>query len=434
MKIFGDVKADEVWGVLAMFLNLFLLLVAYYVIKVVREPLILNTGGAEMKAYAAGFQAFVLLGFVPLYSWIASKVDRMKLIIGVNALHVVLLQLFFVAALFEMPQLGLVFYIWVGVFSVSAIAQFWSFANEVYDKNVADRIFPIIAIGATVGAPVGSAIAALLFKEYELDPRVLMQISAGILILHTLMYLGCRRALGRLRTDETDKPLDPVGAFKLISSDRYLMLIAIFLIVLNLINTTGEYILSTFVVEAAEAAKAADASVDKDAFIGAFYGEFFSIVNVVTVVLQALIASRLTKRFGIAGVLFFLPVLSLGTYALVAAGIGLSVFRWVKTAENSVDYSFMNTAKAMMWLPTSSEAKYKAKQAVDTLFVRFGDVLSAGAIWLGTTYLSFGVREFAVLNIVCGAVFLGLAVLLYRKYQERADEAELDEEEEPALA
>ena len=62
---------------------------------------------------------------------------------------------------------------------------------------------------------------------------------------------------------------------------------------------------------------------------------------------------------------------------MVALGATLGVVRWIKTAENSTDYSVMNTAKQLLWLPTSREEKYKAKQAVDSFFVRFGDLLAA---------------------------------------------------------
>src|SRR5262249_14843993 len=78
------------------------------------------------------------------------------------------------------------------------------------------------------------------------------------------------------------------------------------------------------------------------------------------------------------GVVLALPLVSLGTYGVVASGVGLAVLRWAKIAENATDYSIMNTARQMLWLPTSREEKYKAKQAADTFVVRSGDMLSAG--------------------------------------------------------
>lgn len=427
LKVFGDVRPVEVAGVAAMFANLTVLLLAYYILKTAREPLILATGGAEMKAYAAGVQAVVLMGFVPAYSWLSSRVGRMKLIVTLNVVFIACLELFWLGATAEVPHLGFVFFVWVGIFSLSTIAQFWSFANEVYEEETANRLFPIIAIGATIGAPVGSALAAWLFEQ-EFEAATLLQIAAVLVGGHTALYLLCKRALGARHLGTEEEPLRPVGGFKLVLKGSYLRLIALLLIVLNLVNTTGEYILSKFVTTAAEAEQVANV----EAYIGAFYGEFFSVVNVAAVILQALIAPRLTKKFGVAGVLFILPVVALGTYGLAAAGIGFALFRWAKTAENSTDYSFMNTAKAMLWLPTSPEAKYKAKQAIDTFFVRFGDVLAAATVWVGTTWLAFEQREFATFNVVLSVVFLLVTIEVYRRY--RRHRAKEEESEHPSLA
>ena len=60
-----------------------------------------------------------------------------------------------------------------------------------------------------------------------------------------------------------------------------------------------------------------------------------------------------------------------------------NAMRWLKVADNSVDYSLGNTTKQALWLPTSREAKYKAKQAVDSFFVRAGDVVQAGLVFAG---------------------------------------------------
>ena len=89
---------------------------------------------------------------------------------------------------------------------------------------------------------------------------------------------------------------------------------------------------------------------------------------------------------------------------------------YVKIAENSTDYSVMNTGKQMMWLPTSREEKYKAKQAIDTFFVRTGDMLAAGVVFLGTHLLSFTVAGFAFTNIAFVLIAIGVAVLLLREY------------------
>ena len=51
--------------------------------------------------------------------------------------------------------------------------------------------------------------------------------------------------------------------------------------------------------------------------------------------------------------LLVLPIASLVTYAMVLSGAGFQAFRWTKTVENGTDYSAMNTARQMLWLPTA---------------------------------------------------------------------------------
>jgi AAA family ATP:ADP antiporter len=137
-------------------------------------------------------------------------------------------------------------------------------------------------------------------------------------------------------------------------------------------------------------------------------------VIVGAVLLQAFVASRLVKRFGLAGVLDALPLIALGAHGFVAIGATLGVVRLAKTAENSTDYSVMNTAKQLLWLPTTREEKYKAKQAVDSFFVRLGDLCAAFVVFAGTAWVTLHASGFAVVNLCLVAVWLALAVALVR--------------------
>src|SRR5215468_7016847 len=163
LSMFADVRAGEGTTAMLMLVNIFLLLICYSVIKTVREPLILLGGGAEVRSYAAAGQALLLMGFVPLYSWFASRVNRARLLVGVTLFFVVCVELFAAAVAARVPYVGVAFFIWVGIFNMSLVAQFWSFANDIYSKEAGDRLFPIIVIGMTAGAPVGSFAAAQLF-------------------------------------------------------------------------------------------------------------------------------------------------------------------------------------------------------------------------------------------------------------------------------
>ena len=427
---FSEVRPGEGGRALLMLLNVFLILVAYYIIKTVREPLILGTevpgflqalgikGAAEVKTYAAAGQALVLMAFVPAYSWLSSRVSRMNLIVSVTLFFVANILAFAVAVHAGFPFVGVIFYIWVGFFSLSIIAQFWSYGNDIYTKEAGNRLFPIIGLGATAGSPVGAWVAERLFDAH-ISPHLMLYLAAALLSLTLVIYLAVNAGT-RNRTSSTvvaviEEPLGRGNAFWLVFANRYILLIAVLLIILNVVNTVGEYVLSDLVVKHAAELASSDSTFDQGAFIGAFYGSYFFWVNVIAVLLQAFVASRLVKKFGLAGVLLALPLIALGAYAFVAIGATLVIVRWAKTAENSTDYSLMNTAKQLLWLPTTREEKYKAKQAVDSFFVRLGDLLAAFVVFAGTAWLALDASGFAIVNLGLVAVWLVLAWMLVKR-------------------
>src|SRR5205085_440127 len=109
----------------------------------------------------------------------------------------------------------------------------------------------------------------------------------------------------------------------------------------------------------------------------------YGAVNLIGLLLQMFVVSRVFKFLGVGRALFIHPIIAGTGYLLMLRAPSFEVLRWVKTADNSLDYSLGNTTKQALWLPASRQAKYKAKQAVDSFFVRAGDVLSAGVVYAG---------------------------------------------------
>ncbi len=125
---------------------------------------------------------------------------------------------------------------------------------------------------------------------------------------------------------------------------------------------------------------------------------------------------------GAEGSLFLLPAIALKGYAALMTPPVLGVVRIVKIAENSTDYSLMNTVRAALYLPTSRDLKYKAKQAIDTFFVRFGDLLQAGLVYVGVEVLRFGVRQFAMVKFAMVLLWIGAALVIYREHKKLSAE------------
>ena len=124
LGLFTDVHAGEGPVTLIMALNVFLLLTSYYLIKPVRDGLILADGGAEAKAYLVGAMAVLLFFIIRGYSKLVSRYERTRLITVVTGVFIGCLVIFWALSRMDVPYLGYVFFIWVGIFSVMVVAQF----------------------------------------------------------------------------------------------------------------------------------------------------------------------------------------------------------------------------------------------------------------------------------------------------------------------
>lgn len=417
LSVVTVVEAGEGAGSLLMAGNLFIVLASYYLLKTVRESLILTQGGAEVKSYAAAGQALLLLLLVPAYGAFASKVNCALLIAGVTLFFVSHLAIFAALGL-SGAAIGVPFYLWVGIFNVFVIAQFWAFANDVYTHQQGKRLFPIVGVGSALGAWLGAHGAASLFPR--LGPYGLMVLAAFLLCVSLLLTYQTQKKVVGPSPSATRKqcPLGEEGGFQLVFRDRYLLLIALLILFLNVVNTTGEFLLSKLVVEAAErvAGTHSQGQAAKQAFIGEFYGSFFGWVNLLGLLFQVFLVSRVLKRLCVCGALLILPAIALGGYGLLAMIPLLSVVQIAKVLENSADYSIQNTARHALFLPTSREAKYKGKMAIDTFFWRAGDLLQAGLVFLGSR-LAFTVSDYAAVNLVL--VLLWLLIIAYISREHR---------------
>ena len=423
LNLFTEVRSGEGVTALALALNIFLILTAYYLIKPVREALILSIpGGAEIKSYTAAGQALLLLVMVPAYGWLASRVPRMRLIDSVTIFFAACLVAFYALIVAGAP-VAIAFFLWVGIFSLMVPAQFWAFANDIYSPDEGKRLFVLVAFGASSGAVFGSFLADEMIRYVGVYEMLLA--AAGLLA--STLFLShwiSRRELqstasrgGAAVARQPEEPLEKGDAFGFVFRNRYLLLLAFMLLVNNWVNSNGEYILGRIVRDAAVAQAGAPEGLHEDAFIAEFYARYFGVVNLVGMLLQLFVVSRVIKYIGVPVALALLPLITLGSYAAIVALPVLGVVRWGKTAENATDYSLQSTIKQVLYLPTTRTEKYKAKQAIDTFFVRAGDLCSAGLVLAGTHLWSFGVREFAVATIVLCVAWLALSVRLGKRFR-----------------
>jgi AAA family ATP:ADP antiporter len=421
LHLFAPVRPREGVTALVLMIDVFVLLTCSYVLKVVREPLILlGGGGAELKAYAGAGQAVLLLAVVPAFSVLASRVNRIRLLTTVQLVLIGCLVAFYALARAAAP-IGLAFYLWLGIFNVLVVSNFWSFANDIYSQEQGARLFPILGVGASVGAIFGALLPSHLdrwFGTYEL----MLVAAGGVLVSIALYHLVDRRerrgreAAGRPATKpEAEAPVEPDGGFRLVMRDRYLRVVAFMVLLATVINTTGEYVVSRMATEASAALPEAA----RDAYIRGFFSSYYSVINASSALLQALLVSRLMKYLGVRWALFVMPMLVLGGWLGFFAATSIVMIRITKTVENSIDYSLHNTLKQALFLPTSRAAKYKAKAAIDTFFFRLGDVFAGlGVVLVLVHGLDAGVVAFAVVNLALAAVWIFLAARAGRLHDE----------------
>ena len=431
LSVFAPVRAGEGATALLLALNGFLILAAYYVIRPLRDSYLLPVEftlpggnlltGPEIRQYTGGILAALFLFIVPAYGAFASKVNRIRLINWVTLFFVSNLVIFFLAGRFGLQgaALGVSFYLWVGIFNLMVVAQFWSFANDLYTPEQGKRLFAIVGFGASMGAIAGSLLIGRLIRPLGLFLPLL--ISGGILLLCMAMtnfiHRRERDRSPKLAQQHADEPLGREGGFHLVLRHRYLLLIGLLTLTVQFVNTNGNYVLVRVLADAASRAVAEGAAggLDEGQFIGSFQASLDFYQNLLVVLIQLFLVSRIFQWVGVGGALFFLPLIATFSYGLFIAAPVLAFIRLAKILENATDYSLQNTLRRALFLPTSREAKYKALQAVETFFWRSGDMLAAIATLVLIQLLGMRVQQFAIFNLALVAVWLLLAAALFRE-------------------
>ena len=443
LHLVTDIRAGEGTTALLLTLDVFLVLCAYYLIKPVREALIgAVTNGPRYKSYMGAGVATALFFAVPIYARLASAWPRNKLILRVSAFFAANLVAFYLLGRTPWVKgevgatvFGLGFLLWMGVFNMMIVAQFWAFAADIYTQDQGKRLFPLVASGAALGAMVGSGVVSHIV--HVVGTLQMMLISAAVLVSSALVtqVVHARATKGHAddkpagahekyaKNGDGDKDDDGAatrGAYALVLKDKYLLLIAVFTTLFTLVNTSGEYMISQLVSDAAKQHGGGKEAVHE--FIASYMGNYFLWVNVVGLVIQLFLVSRIVRYAGFRVAFLVFPVVALASAATITAIPTLPAVRVGKTAENSIDYSLNNTVRNMLWLPTTRRVKYVAKQAVDGFFARLGDVGSALFVFILVGQLDLGVRGVAAMNVVLVLAWIYVAWRIVNERERLAKE------------
>jgi AAA family ATP:ADP antiporter len=405
------VQAGEAAAALSLALHAFVLMTSYYVLKTAREPLLLAGGSAELKSYAQATIAAALLLLVPLTVWLAGRVDRRRLLQGTTLFSAANLAAFH--ALARVADVGFVYYVWVGVFGVMILAQFWSHAARICGAVRGRRLFPLIMAGAALGGLAGPALCNALFEQ--LGAAKLLALGAALLVLTAPLATLAERRAPAASSAAADGNADvALAGIAALLRHRYLLLLAGLVVLLNCVSTTGDYLLTRLLLEQIEHDIALDATFDRGARVAAFYGQYYFVVNVLTVLVQLLLVSRVLRHVGVRSAILAAPAVAIVGYGLTALVPAFAVLRVVKVVENSLNYSLTNTARQVLYLPLSLAEQNAGRTTIEALFSRFGDVLQAGLVAIGVGALALTVEQFALLNAALGLLWAVAAIRVGR--------------------
>ncbi len=418
-QAWDDLRSPEGMATLHFALRLFLILLAYYLMKPVREALILDDttsffagDKAVLRSFALAGQATLLLILVPFYSNLIRRIHGDKLFLVVTLfLSSNLLLFYFLGNTFGM-DIGVAFFVWLGIFSVVQVSQFWTMVSDYHCVERGKRLTSYIAIGGSLGAMIGAMIAKFLFLVLGTYGLMLVAI---VMLLVAVIVPGTDASLKKetFEDSEDESFQHLLGGLKRVASIPYLRWIAFSVVLLNLINSTGEFVLADFVTAEKHGAE-----------IGEFYATFYLYVNIATLILQAFIVRPMYRVIGVGGALISLAVINLGMYLSVLFFPVLAWFAIVKMADNSIDYSVANTTKQILFLPLDRFTRYEGMLAINTFFTRFGDLIQGGLIFLVISLMSLSPMFLVGINVGLCGVWLLVTIRVSRKFKHRSKQAE----------
>jgi len=377
-----DVRPNEINALIWAFLYFFFLLCAYYILRPVRDEMGI-LGGIENLPWVFTGTFLAMLAVVPLFGWVSSRFPRRRflpLVCGFFIFNLLLFYVLFVGGWF--PQvMARVFFIWISVFNLFVVSVFWSFMNDLFDQAQAKRLFAAIAAGGTAGAITGPALTGLLVQKLGVHHMLLISatiLTMTLLCIHRLSGWYDRHAT-RARRELVQKPMG--GSWKagilLIGKSPYLLGICLLILLYSTLSTFL-YLQQASIIQDAFSDSAERTSV---------FATIDLAVNILTVLIQLFLTSRLVKHLGLAGSLALIPILlAIGFIALGIAPV-LAVLVIVQILRRAGNYAIMRPSREMLYSVLRREEKYKAKNFIDTVVYRGGDAASA---WLYDAFRIFG--------------------------------------------
>ncbi|HEY5972785.1 MAG TPA: MFS transporter [Pseudoxanthomonas sp.] len=365
-------EAPAVGAGLAMF---FLLFTGYFMLRPIRETMGV-AGGVDNLQWLFTGTFLATVAVLPLFGWLASKVARRRIVPWVFGLVVLSLLGFGIAILLRPDNLwtARAFYIWVSVINLLIISLAWSVLADVFVTGEAKRLFALIAGGASLGGLAGPLLTTWLVEP--LGHGGLLLLSAALIACSaaTAMWLHRWRdrhplPAGRSSPEQRSRPLggNPFAGATAVFKSRYFIAIAVFVVLLSSVTTFLYF---------EQARLVAETFPDKTRQTQVF-GTIDAVVQGLAILTQVFLTGRIAQKLGVGVLLVAVPVIMAAGFVWLALAPTFAVFVVVMVVRRAGEYAFVRPGREVLYTVVPAEAKYKAKNFIDTVAYRGGDAISA---------------------------------------------------------
>jgi AAA family ATP:ADP antiporter len=370
-RLFG-VERDEAGAVVAGFAMFFLLFAGYFMLRPVRETMGI-VGGVENLQWLFTGTFLATLAAMPLFGWIAGRVQRRRILSWVYGFFTLNLIAFGAAFLFDPDDVWVArtFYIWLSTFSLIAISVAWSVLVDVFSTSQAKRLFALMAAGASLGGLTGPLLGVFLVGR--VGHAGLMFLSAALLVSSALAAHGVQRWRERhaLAADDTTQRQRPLGGSPFAGATEvlkspYLLGIAVFMLLLASVSTFLYF----------EQARMVHAVFPHRTDQTRVFGVIDIIVQTMSILSQLLITGRIARKLGVGVLLVAVPLIAATGFLWLAFAPTFAVLAVVMVVRRAGEYALVRPGREMLYTVVEPEAKYKAKNFNDTVVYRGADAVS----------------------------------------------------------
>ena len=423
-----DVRDEELKALLWATAYGFFILFSYYILRAVRDDISSADRGNLQLLWTAVF--FVMLGAVPLYSWVSSRLKRTEFVPLANRFFIACLVAFFAALVLlpagARPWIDRVFYVWTSVFALFVVTVFWGFVNDCFDNDQGRRLYAFIAVGSSLGGIVGSSVTAGIAEAVPTFGLLLLAcvpLEAASWCVKPMNRWFAGEDLESIRgteerpdegegdADEVDEPLagDAWSGIKVVFSNRYLLGIAAFIALMTFASTILYFEQAHLVGEA----------ISDRGERTAFYAQIDLAVNVLTIVFQVYLTARIIRAVGVGVSLALIPALACLGFAALGAVPSLAVLVVVQVAYRAGRYGVTRPAREILFTVVGREQKYKSKAFIDAAVYRGGD-LTSGWIFAGLQALGLSLGAIALTAAPVAGLWALLGLNLGGEQDEKA--------------